>query len=120
MPYKRLTPADLEPSDEEKRAARVSAEGGAGKRSIGSTIGSVAGGALGALGFLGGPALGAATMGAGVGLGGSIGGEIGGAAAEDELAAADETLSEGEMERRKRIESYRLRQEALDALLSEG
>lgn len=39
-----------------------------------SMIGSLIGGGLGALGFIGGPALGSATMGAGASLGGSIGG----------------------------------------------
>lgn len=41
-----------------------------------STIGSIIGGGLGALGFLGGPAIGAATMSGGSALGGAIGGGL--------------------------------------------
>lgn len=123
MAPRRLTPADLDATEEEKRAARIAAEGGAGARGLGSTIGSAAGGALGALGFLvpgAGAALGPALISAGSGLGGMAGDAIGGKLAEGDLEDAEETLSAAELQRRKRMEAYRLRQEALGELLSEG
>lgn len=117
---RRLTPEELALTAAEKRAAEVQAEGGAGKRAIGSTVGSVAGGALGALGFLGGPALGAATLAAGAGLGGALGEMAGGAFAEGDLDDADNVLVEGERKRAEKMARYKLRQDALNALLSEG
>lgn len=117
---RRLTPKDFEVSDAERQAARTSAEGGAGARTAGSTIGSLAGGALGALGFLGGPAVGAATLGLGSSIGGALGGEIGGATAQGDIDEANEALSEFERKRQEKLAQYQLRQEALDALLSEG
>ena len=118
----RLTARDLEVSDAERQAARTLAEGGAGARTAGSTIGSLAGAGLGALGFLVpgvGAALGPATMGLGSSLGGALGGEIGGMTAQGGLDDAQEDLREAEMERQKKLEAYQLRQDALDALLNE-
>ena len=116
---RRLTPEDLALTAAEKRAAEVQAEGGAGNRAIGGTIGSLAGAGLGALGFLGGPGLGAATLGLGSSIGGALGGMAGDALSEDELGAADATLAEGEMRRQEKLARYKLRQDALNALMSE-
>ena len=119
MAFKRYRPEDFEMTDADRRNAEIVGEGGAGKRALGSTIGTVAGGALGALGFLGGPALGGATMGLGASLGGAAGDAIGGAAAEGELSDAEEELSEADEERKRKLAMYQLRQGALDSLLSE-
>lgn len=119
---KRLTPADFEVSDAEREAARVAAEGGAGARTIGKTVGGLAGAGLGALGFLVpgvGAVLGPATMAAGSGLGGALGDQIGAATAQGELDEANETLTEQERDRQKKLAAYQLKQEALNALLSE-
>jgi hypothetical protein len=120
---RRLTPADLEMTEAERRAAAVQGEGGAGKRAIGSTVGSVAGGALGALGFLVpgvGAVLGPAAMAAGSKLGEAAGSMAGDALAEGELDAAGDVLEEGERRRQEKVARYKLRQDALDALLGEG
>jgi hypothetical protein len=120
---RRLTPEELALTAAEQRAAQVQAEGGAGKRAIGSTIGNVAGGALGALGFLvpgAGGVLGPAAMAAGSQLGGAVGDMAGGALAEGELDEADDVLAEGERKRQEKLARYKLRQDALNALLSEG
>jgi hypothetical protein len=120
---RRLTPEDLELTAAEKRAAAIQGEGGAGKRAIGSTIGNVAGAGLGALGFLVpgvGAVLGPAAMAAGSQLGGAVGGMAGDALAEGELDAANNVLEEGERKRQERIARYKLRQDALNDLLSEG
>jgi hypothetical protein len=119
---RRLTPEDLALTAAEKRAAQVQAEGGARNRAIGSAIGNVAGAGLGALGFLvpgAGAVLGPAAMAAGSQLGGALGGMAGDAFSEDELEEADEAIAEGEMKRREKVERYKLRQDALNALLSE-
>lgn len=122
MAPRRLTPADLEATEEEKRAARVAAEGGQGAAALGQTIGSVGGGALGALGFLvpgAGAALGPAGIAAGSALGGQLGGMIGAETQRGAVENAEDELSEAEMQRRKRVEAYKLRQDALDSLLQE-
>jgi roadblock/LC7 domain-containing protein len=41
------------------------------------------------------------------------------ALSEDELMSADDTLAAGEMERQKKLARYKLRQDALNALMSE-
>lgn len=118
----RLTPQDLEVSDAERQAVRTLAEGGAGARTAGKTIGGIAGAGLGALGFLVpgvGAVLGPAAMSAGSALGSDAGDAIGGAAAQGALDEAESSLSEAEMERQKKLQAYQLRQEALDALLNE-
>lgn len=119
---RRLTPQDLALTAAEKRAAEVQAEGGAGNRAIGGGIGNVLGAGLGALGFLvpgAGAILGPAAMAAGSQLGGALGGMAGDALSEDELGAADATLAEGEMRRQEKLARYKLRQDALNALMSE-
>jgi hypothetical protein len=119
---KRLTPADFEVSDAEREAARVAAEGGAGARTVGKTVGSLVGTGLGALGFLAGPlapVVAPATMAAGSGLGGVIGDAIGGAVAEGDIDEANEALTEYERKRQEKLAQYRLKQDALAALLSE-
>lgn len=119
---KRLTPADFEVSDAEREAARVAAEGGAGARTIGKTVGSLAGAGLGALGFLVpgvGAVLGPATMAAGSGLGGAIGDQIGGKVAEGDIDEANDALTEYERKRQEKLAQYQLKQDALAALLGE-
>jgi phage tail tape-measure protein len=115
---RRLTPEDLALTAAEKRAAQVQAEGGAGNRAIGSTIGNIAGAGLGALGFLvpgAGAILGPAAMAAGSQLGGALGGMAGDAFSEE----ADDDIAEGEMKRQEKLARYKLRQDALNALMSE-
>ena len=119
---RRLTPVDLALTAAEKRAAQVKAEGGAGNRAFGSGVGNVLGAGLGALGFLVpgvGAVLGPAAMAAGSQFGGALGGMAADALSEDELQSADDTIAEGEMERQKRLARYKLRQDALNALMSE-
>ena len=119
---RRLTPEDLALTAAEKRAAQVQAEGGAGNRAIGSTIGNIAGAGLGALGFLvpgAGAILGPAAMAAGSQFGGALGGMAGDAFSEDDLEEADDTIAEGEMKRQEKLARYKLRQDALNALMSE-
>ena len=119
---RRLTPEDLALTAAEKRAAQVQAEGGAGNRAIGSTIGNIAGAGLGALGFLvpgAGAILGPAAMAAGSQLGGALGGMAGDAFSEGDLEEAGDTIAEGEMKRQEKLARYKLRQDALNALMSE-
>ena len=123
MALRRTTPRDFDATDEEKRLAATVADGGAGARATGSGIGGVAGGALGALGFLvpgAGAILGPAGIAAGSQLGSMAGDAIGGAVAEGDVAGAEEALTDFELKRRKKLEAQRLRQQALDDLLSEG
>lgn len=114
---RRFKPDEFKVTDEERDLARKLGEGGAGAQATGSTIGSLAGGALGALGFLGGPALGAATLGLGAGLGGQIGSLAGQKLAEDELADAEDDLLESDEKRQRRLADYQLRQEVLQSLM---
>jgi phage tail tape-measure protein len=117
---RRIKSSDFEVSQRERELARKLGEGGAGAQSTGSTIGSLAGAGLGALGFLvpgAGLALGPALMSAGAGLGGQVGGMIGGKAAEGELEDAEDDLMDVDEERKRKLADYQLRQEALQGLL---
>ena len=119
---RRLTPADFEVSDAERRAARVAAEGGQGARTAGATIGGVAGTALGALGLLAGPlapVVAPVTMGLGGALGKTVGEGIGGAVSQGDVDDANEDLTEFERERQEKLAEYEPRQEALRALMNE-
>lgn len=119
----RLTPKDLEVTEAERRAARIAGEGGEGARSTGGAIGSVAGGALGALTALipgVGAAIAPAATSLGAGLGNALGSEIGGAAAQGDIDKANRVLTEAERKRQEKLALYQLRQDALDALMSEG
>jgi len=119
---RRLTPEDLALTESEKRAAQVVGEGGAGNRAIGSGVGNVLGAGLGALGFLVpgvGAVLGPAAMAAGSQLGGALGGMAADELSSGELGMAEDTLAEGEMDRQKKLARYKLRQAALNDLMSE-
>lgn len=115
---RRLNASDLEVTEEERRLARE-AEEAEGYGGTGSAIGSGVGGALGLLGFAGGPALGAATAGLGAGLGGSAGALIGSALGQKKADSANERLADIDRERQKRLQDYQLRQQALDALMGQ-
>lgn len=117
---RRIKPSDFEVSARERELARKVGEGGAGAQSTGSTIGSLAGAGLGALGFLvpgAGLALGPALMGAGARLGGQVGGMIGEKSAEGEVDDAEEDLMDIDEQRKRKLADYQLRQEALQGLL---
>lgn len=120
MAFRRYTPDELEPTDEELALARTLGEGGANEQAIGSAVGSLAGTALGALGLLGGPAVGAATMGLGNQLGSQAGQLIGNKVAEGKLKSAEDGLLNKQREREKRVNAYQLRLDALNALLAKG
>jgi phage tail tape-measure protein len=109
-------PEDFEVSDEEREASEALAEA-EGYGSQGQAIGSLAGGALGALGFIGGPALGAATTGLGASLGGAAGGLIGGKLGSDKADKATDALLKAEEERQRKLQDHQNRQQALAALM---
>ncbi len=109
-------PEDFEPDDDELEAARELAEA-EGYGGTGQAIGSLAGGALGALGFLGGPAVGATTTGLGASLGGGLGGLIGGELGRGKADKASDKLREAERERQRKLADYQNRQAALNALM---
>ncbi len=114
-----LRPADVELSEEEKELARLQAEH-AGDAQLGSSIGGVAGGALGALGFLipgAGLVAGPALTALGSSVGGLAGGAIGGAVGGEKIDSAQTRLDELAKKREERLKSYALKQQALDALL---
>ena len=117
---RRIKPSDFEVSQRERELAQKVGEGGAGAQAAGSTIGSILGGGLGALGFLvpgAGAALGPALMSAGAGLGGQVGGMIGEKSAEGEIDDAEEDLMDADEQRKRKLADYQLRQEALQGLL---
>lgn len=120
MAFRRYTPDELEPTEEELALARTLGEGGATEQAIGSTVGSLAGTALGALGLFGGPAVGAATMGLGNQIGSQVGQFAGSQVAEGKLKSAEDSLLKKQREREKKINAYQLRLDALNALLAKG
>ena len=116
---RRFRDEEFLPSHRELEAARK-AEEAKKAGALGSGIGTVAGTALGALGFLGGPAVGAATLPAGAALGGTVGNMIG-----DELGNAEAEKQQGildaaELERQRKLRAIQMRQEALEALENTG
>lgn len=112
------TADELEPSEEEKQAARTAASAQGTDAAWGSGIGTVAGGALGALGILGGPELAALTIPAGMTLGGTVGNALGGQIGGDAAHNASDTLSADEAERQKKVTEVQLREDALNRLLA--
>lgn len=117
---RRLYPDDdeLELTEAERLAAKRSASSQQNGASIGGVAGSVAGGALGALGLLV-PGLGAVTIPAGLSLGGAAGAAIGGAVGSSDADAADELLRRKAEQRQKIVSEQQARQEALKALMAE-
>lgn len=109
-------PEDFDISDDEREASEDLAEA-EGYGANGQAIGSLAGGALGALGFIGGPALGGVTTGLGASLGGTAGGLIGGKLGSDKADKATATLLKAEEERQRKLQDYQNRQQALAALM---
>ena len=105
------TPAELEAARKAEEAKKASG--------VGSAIGTVAGSALGALGFLA-PGVGAVTLPAGAALGGTVGSLIGDAIGEGEAEKQNAVLNDAELERQKKLRALQLRQEALDALENTG
>jgi hypothetical protein len=109
----RLQPEDLLPTEEELRLMREAQAAPGTGQAIGSTLGTLAGGALslipGAQPFA--PML----MGAGGSLGGLIGGGIGGGMGEE----AQQRLSELEQKRQEKITAQQMREEALRRLLEQ-
>jgi len=119
MAYRYPTLDELAASDAEREAAKTSAGAQQQGTAWGSGIGSVLGGAAGLLPLLAGPA-GAAllpmTVPLGATLGGGLGGAIGGSVGEAQANAADEALSGPELERAKKLQAIKDREEALAAL----
>lgn len=119
----RLTPKDLEVTEAERRAARIAGEGGEGARAIGSTVGGVAGTALGALTGLipvAGPLIAGPAMALGAKVGSMAGEQIGGMAAQGDIDEANRVLTEAERKRQEKLALYQLRQDALEELMNEG
>jgi hypothetical protein len=98
-----------------KKAEQAKQAGGWGR-----AAGTIAGGALGALGFLGGPAVGTATLGAGAGIGGEVGQLIGDEVGNAEAEKQNEIVDAAELERQRKLRALQMRQQALDALENTG
>lgn len=111
-------PSELLPTDDELSYAQTAAQAQPEGDAIGSTIGSVAGGAIGLLGLLGGPAVAGITVPLGMAAGGAVGhawgSGIGGSIADD-AASRGNALAEGRTRAATREE---LRRRALQALVA--
>lgn len=115
------TADELEPTEEERAAARKSAGAQQTASAWGSGIGTVLGGLAGLTPLLAGqPELLAATLPAGLSAGASIGNTVGGLVGGAEADKADKQLSEAELQRQKRLAELQLHDEALNRLYSTG
>lgn len=115
--YRYPTLDELQPTDEELAAQRKAAAAPGQDAAIGGGIGSVLGGAAGALLSI--PSFGTlapALIPAGIGVGSAIGGAAGGAVGNGEAQQAAELLDAAGLERQKKIEALKMRQAALDEL----
>lgn len=105
---------ELAATEEEKAAARKVATAPGESQAVGGGIGTILGGALGALGIpLG---LGEVTIPLGASLGGAAGGAIGGSIGAGDADKAQAVLDEAEQARQRKLTEMQLRQQALDAL----
>lgn len=108
--------SEFEPSAKERAAARTSAAAQQQGSAWGTGIGGALGAGLGALGFFGGPGVGAITLPAGAAAGGALGNAVGGWIGGMQADEADEELRAAEMERQRKLAEMQMRQEALAQL----
>lgn len=117
MSYRYPTDEELLPTAAELEKQRKAAAAPGEKGAWGGALGTIAGGALGAL--LSVPSFGSLApvlIPAGAGAGGAIGGAIGGSVGGAEADAAEQDLETADLERQKKLAALKLRQAALDHL----
>jgi hypothetical protein len=107
---------ETELSDEEKRLLRE-IEQTQGYGGTGGAVGTAIGGGLGALGFLGGPAVAGITVPAGMAIGGSLGGLLGTQMGQSQAEKAMERLQKLQEAREKPAVEKAAQHEAFQRLL---
>lgn len=118
--YQPPTFDELEPTDEERRAAREAASVGGTNEAWGTGIGSALGAILGgAAGTFVAPGLGtAAGAGLGAAAGGGLGKAIGSSLANQTIDRDQRILDDADRRRQRKLAQYQMHEEALNRLLS--